>query len=119
MPSKNRSLALDRCRSTLRNCAAFSTRALPRTSVSCFRSTRHSSREKNRAAERLLALEPTMFREYDIRGRETDEELSPAAVRAIGRGYGEFLRRRGIQTLVVGRDSRRTSEELQQALIEG
>src|SRR5215831_2042411 len=60
-----------------------------------------------------------MFREYDIRGRETGDELSPAAVRAIGRGYGEFLRRRGIDTLVVGRDSRRTSEELAQALIEG
>src|SRR5215216_942526 len=60
-----------------------------------------------------------MFREYDIRGRETDDELSPDAVRAIGRGYGEFLRRRGIDTLVVGRDSRRTSEELAQALIEG
>src|SRR5215216_6055254 len=60
-----------------------------------------------------------MFREYDIRGRETDDELSPDAVRAIGRGYGEFLRRRGIDTLVVGRDSRRTSDELAQALIEG
>jgi phosphomannomutase / phosphoglucomutase len=60
-----------------------------------------------------------MFREYDIRGRETNEELSPDAVRAIGRGYGEFLRRRAIDTLVVGRDSRATSDELAHALIEG
>ncbi len=60
-----------------------------------------------------------MFREYDIRGRETADELSPDAVRAIGRGYVEFLRRRGIETLVVGRDSRATSNELALALIEG
>ncbi len=65
------------------------------------------------------ALEPTMFREYDIRGRETADELSANAVHAIGRAYGEFLRRRGIETLVVGRDSRATSEELAHALIDG
>lgn len=60
-----------------------------------------------------------MFREYDIRGRENDEELNPTSMNQIGRGYGTFLRNLGVDKLVVGRDSRATSEVFENALIEG
>ena len=66
-----------------------------------------------------MKLEPTMFREYDIRGRENDDELNPVSMRSIGRGYGSFLRRRGIERAVVGRDSRSTSSEFEAAFIAG
>ncbi len=66
-----------------------------------------------------MKLEPTMFREYDIRGRENDDELNPTSMRYIGLGYGAFLKRRGIERAVVGRDSRSTSREFEAALIEG
>lgn len=66
-----------------------------------------------------MKLNPTMFREYDIRGRENDEELNPISMNMIGRGYGTFLRNRGIDKLVVGRDSRSTSEVFEKALIDG
>jgi phosphomannomutase/phosphoglucomutase len=66
-----------------------------------------------------MKLKSTMFREYDIRGRETEDELNPASMNLIGRGYGTFLKRRGVETVAVGRDSRATSEEFETALIEG
>jgi phosphomannomutase/phosphoglucomutase len=66
-----------------------------------------------------MKLKSTMFREYDIRGRETEDELNPVSMNMIGRGYGTFLKRRGVETVVVGRDSRATSAEFETALIEG
>lgn len=66
-----------------------------------------------------MKLKTTMFREYDIRGRETDDELNTASMKLIGQGYGTFLSHRGVTKIVVGRDSRRTSEEFQAALVEG
>jgi len=66
-----------------------------------------------------MRLKPTMFREYDIRGRETDDELNPQVMDFLGRGYGTFLNRRGIKKAVVGRDSRATSEEFSKAFISG
>lgn len=66
-----------------------------------------------------MRLEPTMFREYDIRGRETDDELNPQTMELIGRGYGTFLSRREITKAVVGRDSRSTSAEFEVAFITG
>jgi len=64
-------------------------------------------------------LKPSIFREYDIRGRETPDELNEQVLFLIGRGYGTFLRRRSIDRLVVGHDSRRTSKLFHKALIEG
>lgn len=66
-----------------------------------------------------MRLNPTMFREYDIRGRESDDELNPTTMNQIGRGYGTFLRNRGIDKLVVGFDSRATSQVFETALVEG
>jgi phosphomannomutase / phosphoglucomutase len=66
-----------------------------------------------------MKLKPTMFREYDIRGREADDELTSRSMEMLGRGYGTFLNRRGFRKAVVGRDSRTTSEEFQSAFIRG
>lgn len=66
-----------------------------------------------------MKLKATMFREYDIRGREAEDELNPTSMELIGRGYGTFMRRRGVDRIVVGRDSRTTSVDFQNALMEG
>lgn len=66
-----------------------------------------------------MKLKQTMFREYDIRGRETDDELNPQSMRLMGIGYGTFLLRRGVNRVVVGRDSRATSADFAAAFISG
>lgn len=58
-----------------------------------------------------------MFREYDIRGRETDDELNENSVYRIGRGFGKMLRDRNIYEAIVGRDARRTSEQFHAQII--
>lgn len=63
-------------------------------------------------------LKKTMFREYDIRGRESDEELNEYSVYSIGRGFGKLLRDQNITDAVVGRDARGTSESFQSYMIE-
>lgn len=64
-------------------------------------------------------LKKTMFREYDLRGRETDDELNDTSVYYIGRGFGTFLIKRGIKEAVVGHDARRTSESFHANIIKG
>jgi phosphomannomutase/phosphoglucomutase len=64
-------------------------------------------------------LKRTMFREYDIRGRETPDELNEEVLFLIGRAYGTFLRRRSVSRLVAGRDSRATSADFHKALVAG
>ena len=60
-----------------------------------------------------------MFREYDLRGRESPAELNPQTMKLVGASYGTFLKNRGILTAVVGHDSRNTSTEFAKAAIEG
>jgi phosphomannomutase/phosphoglucomutase len=60
-----------------------------------------------------------MFREYDIRGRVNDEELNPSSGELIGKAYGSFLEKRGIEKTVVGYDSRFGSKEIYQGVIKG
>ena len=55
-------------------------------------------------------LKKTMFREYDLRGREAPDELNDKSLYYIGRGFGTFLKKRGITQAVVGHDARKTSE---------
>ncbi|KKU27226.1 MAG: Phosphomannomutase [Candidatus Magasanikbacteria bacterium GW2011_GWA2_46_17] len=63
-------------------------------------------------------LDKTMFREYDIRGR-VDKELSDDAVFFVARGFATFLKRRSIDTCVVGYDGREYSPRLAEKTIEG
>ncbi len=67
----------------------------------------------------MANLERTMFREYDLRGRVNDKELNEDTVRILGQAYGTMLRRRGIESAVVGHDYRESSERLTQAAMAG
>ncbi|GAK33832.1 phosphomannomutase [Iodidimonas nitroreducens] len=63
-------------------------------------------------------LDPTILREYDIRG-VVDESFGEADVRALGRAFGSLVRRGGGRSLAVGYDGRESSVRLADALIEG
>ena len=67
-------------------------------------------------------LKKTMFREYDLRGKESDDELNEESMYFIGRGFGAFLTRLDIKDCIIGHDARGTSESFStqviQALIE-
>ena len=67
----------------------------------------------------MSQIEHTMFREYDLRGRENEQELNADSALLIGKGYGTFLRRKGIEYSVLGHDNRRTSEVMHTAIKEG
>lgn len=60
----------------------------------------------------MANLEPTMFREYDLRGLVNDKQINPKSVEIIARAYGTMLINRGIDTAVVGHDLRSGSKEL-------
>lgn len=62
----------------------------------------------------MAILAKTMFREYDIRGRESADELNDTSIYHIARGFGKMLRDRGITEAVIGHDSRSTSESFHQ-----
>ncbi len=58
----------------------------------------------------MATLKRTMFREYDIRGRESEDELNEHSIYHIARGFGKILRDKNITEVVVGHDARATSE---------
>lgn len=64
-------------------------------------------------------LNKTMFREYDLRGRESDEELNDSSMYHIARGFGTYLKKAGVDNAVVGHDARRTSESFHSQAIKG
>lgn len=63
-------------------------------------------------------FDPTVLREYDIRGI-IGETLGPDDARAIGRSFGTLLKRAGGDTVAVGYDGRVSSPMLEHALVEG
>jgi phosphomannomutase len=63
-------------------------------------------------------FDPTVLREYDIRGI-IGETLGPDDARAIGRGFATMLRAAGGKTVAVGYDGRVSSPMLEHALVEG
>jgi phosphomannomutase len=63
-------------------------------------------------------FDPTILREYDIRGI-VGKTLSAADARAIGRAYALVLRDAGGSRAAVGYDGRLTSPELEAALVDG
>ncbi|MBI4078868.1 MAG: phosphomannomutase/phosphoglucomutase [Candidatus Levybacteria bacterium] len=67
----------------------------------------------------MPVLKKTMFREYDLRGRETDEEINDSSMYYIGRGFGTFLAKQIIKEAVVGHDARSTSENFHANIIKG
>ena len=67
----------------------------------------------------MANINESIFREYDIRGRESQEELNISSLELIGRAYGTYLARKGVETVVIGNDSRATSEEFREAAMRG
>ncbi len=63
-------------------------------------------------------LNPTILREYDIRG-VVGETLDPADARAIGRAFAAIVQEAGGKRVAVGRDGRLSSPALEAALVEG
>ncbi|MBF0372355.1 MAG: phosphomannomutase/phosphoglucomutase [Alphaproteobacteria bacterium] len=61
---------------------------------------------------------PTILREYDIRGI-VGETLREADAAAIGRAFGTLVRRAGGRNVCVGRDGRLSSPALEAALVGG
>lgn len=60
-----------------------------------------------------------IFKAYDIRGL-VSSEITPDLAYKIGRGFGSiFLGKNGNKKIVVGRDARPSSQELEKALIRG
>lgn len=69
-----------------------------------------------------MTINPLIFRAYDIRGiaMGSDPDLTTETMKLIGQGMGTYMRRTYQTTnMMVGRDNRLHSEELQQAFIEG
>lgn len=69
----------------------------------------------------MTALNPHIFRAYDIRGK-AGSDLTPEVYRLIGQGFGSILRelyQREHPQVVVGRDMRTHSLPYAQALMEG
>lgn len=58
----------------------------------------------------MATLKKTMFREYDIRGRESEEELNEESLYHIARGFAAILRSKNIGKAIVGHDARAASE---------
>ena len=63
-------------------------------------------------------LDPTILREYDIRGVVGDT-LTLADVRAVGRAFGTLVADDGGESVAVGYDGRLSSPELEAAAVEG
>ncbi|KPM21364.1 phosphomannomutase [Citromicrobium sp. RCC1885] len=63
-------------------------------------------------------FDPTILREYDIRGI-IGETLEADDARAIGRSFGSMLKRSGGSRVAVGYDGRQSSPMLEHALVEG
>ena len=56
----------------------------------------------------MATLKKTMFREYDIRGTESPDELNDESIYHIARGFGKMLRDANITDCIVGHDARGT-----------
>lgn len=63
-------------------------------------------------------FDPTVLREYDIRGVVGDT-LSEADAYAVGRGFGTVVAGRGGTAVAVGRDGRLTSPGLEAGVVRG
>ena len=70
----------------------------------------------------MTEISSTLFKKYDIRGAAEGENapLTTEAARLVGKAFGTYLDRvEGLQTVIVGRDNRRSSPALAQAVIAG
>jgi len=73
----------------------------------------------------MTQVNPLIFRAYDIRGiaiatkQFPNVDLTPETVKLIGKGTGTYLQKISGKNIIVGRDNRLHSPDLQAAFIEG
>jgi phosphomannomutase/phosphoglucomutase len=65
-----------------------------------------------------MKINPDIFRAYDIRGI-VDKDLTPEIAELIGKAFGTYLLERGTKDVLIGRDTRATSEEYQEMTTRG
>lgn len=65
-----------------------------------------------------MKVNPNIFRGYDLRGL-VGEDLSPELALHLGKAFGTYLQRNGINEAVVARDCRETGPEYSKKIIEG
>lgn len=65
-----------------------------------------------------IAIDPTIFRAYDIRG-VVDQSLTPEIVFIIGQALGSIVREQGGQQMTIARDGRLSGPSLSRALADG
>ena len=63
-------------------------------------------------------VNPTIFREYDIRG-VVGSDLTPEVLYLIGKGYGTYIKRKGSSTCVIGGDARLSTPEFKAEFTRG
>lgn len=63
-------------------------------------------------------MDPTAFREYDIRGI-VGQEITEDDVLLLGQAFGTYMAHEGKRQVVVGRDCRLSSDRFRDLLIEG
>lgn len=61
-------------------------------------------------------INPTIFREYDIRG-VVGRDITVETADAIARAYAAYLKERGEQGVIVGRDLRESSPSIRDAVV--
>lgn len=66
----------------------------------------------------MVCINPDIFRQYDIRG-VADRDFPSGVVELLGRAFGTYLRERGRNEVLVGRDCRVSSPRLRDALVQG
>jgi phosphomannomutase/phosphoglucomutase len=77
-----------------------------------------SSAPKAAPAPAALALDPAIFRAYDVRG-VVGTSLTRDVARLLGQSIGTLMREKGLREIVVGRDGRLSGPELAGALTDG
>jgi phosphomannomutase/phosphoglucomutase len=70
------------------------------------------------AAPPTLAVDPSIFRAYDVRG-VVGTSLTAEVAFALGQSIGSVMREKGLGEIVVGRDGRLSGPELAGALSDG
>src|SRR5450759_797727 len=74
-------------------------------------------------SQALSPVDPTIFREYDVRGQVVATDAIPSmnegVASRIGKAFGTLLLARGRHSSVVGFDARSYSQQLANALITG
>ena len=65
-----------------------------------------------------LAVNPEIFRQYDVRGL-TEKDLTPAVTSAVAYAFGRKLAEAGRTKALVGRDNRLSSPALRDAVVRG